>query len=285
MHPRLWLPQLKSPALIQAGCCLCLAVRRGIIRWLVVSKSWFGTWDCVFWFVDPFPGSTSESDTSASCPPRTENPASLPPLASVRMRDSSRSTDVSSSSRSRLESALTTSRLDWGCGKITEALPDDRAESSGGKLELAVALCLVRYLVLIGLLWGGGLGTEGRAFGTDLTGSSMFLCKVLSRPLPSSLRTLYTGMVEFGWAVTTQISSSHLSANLCLPCSLTCLTNTWSPGWRVAPRTFWSYHPLLASPAFLILASTKLLSILYALLKVSHILSVRVRLPSLLWWK
>ena len=172
------------------------------------------------------------------------------------MRDSSTRTDVSSFSISRRESALITSRLNWGCGSGSEALPVDKSAFSGDNLELATSLRLVWDLVTIGVLGVKGLATGTWAVGTDFTGRSMFLCSVILRPCPSKCRMVYTGIDEFGWAVTTQIASSHLSANLCLPWSPTWRTNTLSPGWRVAPRTFLSYHSLLASPAFLILPST-----------------------------
>ena len=107
-------------------------------------------------------------------------------------------------------------------------------------------------------LWnsdGWGLAAE-MGEGTDLTGSNIFRCSVRGRPLPSSWRTVNTGIDGFGWVVTTYASSSHLSAILCFPWNPTCLTKTWSAGCKVAPLTFFLYQALLASPALRILSPT-----------------------------
>ena len=107
----------------------------------------------------------------------------------------------------------------------------------------------VRDLVTLGVGGAGGLYVDFKE-GTGFTGNNKLRCKVLTRPLPSSWRTVKTGIEALDREVTTQISSSKRSANLFLPCSPTFRTMTWSP------CTILSYRSLLASPAYLILAST-----------------------------
>ena len=208
--------------------------------------------------------SNPEPDTSASCPPPPETPSSVQ-LSSDLASDSSTSTEVSSSSKSRLESALHTSKLVGNWGTMVETTSDS-SDSSELHLSAAVnlecfTLCACSWARVLdrvtlgvwGVDWCSSDGTEG----TDFTGNNILRCKVLKRPRPSNWRTLKTGIEVSGWDVTTQTSSSQRSANFCFPFRPTFRTKTWSPGCKEAPRTFTSYHFFLFSPALFILASTK----------------------------
>ena len=103
-----------SPVLIQAGWTLRLAIRRGreTGRWgddagLASESELSASYHC--WGDDA--GLASESELSASYPPPSEQREVAEP--GPRTTDSSRSTEASSSSRSRLESPLHGSTLEW----------------------------------------------------------------------------------------------------------------------------------------------------------------------------
>ena len=186
---------------------------------------------------------------SASWSPPSEDLSAVPPSSDLTT-DSSNNTEVSSSSRSRLESAFHAITLVWGWGTTVDTVSCD-CTGSGLESDLGarsfMSRNLVRDRVIIGVWLGTDLGLLGTGVGTDLTGNRRFLFTVFTLPWPSRRRTLNTGIEALGCAVTTYTSSCHLSAN-CLPCNPICRNSTWSPGCRAAPRTFLAYHFWLASP-------------------------------------
>ena len=179
-----------------------------------------------------------QSELSASYPPPSEREEAEP---GPRTTNSSRRTETSSSSRSRLESPLHGNTLDWGWRpgrwEAVSHWSDSLVLSTLSWLATAANCFLVCDRVTLWNSDGWGLAAE-MGEGTDLTGSNIFRCSVRGRPFPSSWRTVNTGIDGLSCVVTTYTSFSHLSAILCFPWNPTCLTKTWSPGCKVAPRTF-----------------------------------------------
>ena len=257
-----------SPVLIHAGRERWRTGRRGFEHSVELTnwgQTLGATWGRVLRspVLDSCPESNTEPDTSASCPPPPETPSSVQ-LSSDLAIDSSTSTEVSSSSRSRLESALQTSKLVGNWGTMVETASDSESSElhlpTADNLEFFISCACSLALVLERVTLGVG-GVDWRSAdgmeGTNFTGNNILRCKVLERPLPSNWRTLKTGMAVSGWDVTTKTSSSQRSASFCFPFSPTFRTKTWSPGCKEAPRTFTSYHLFLFSPALFVLASTK----------------------------
>ena len=147
------------------------------------------TWGCVLRSLDFCLGSKSKSDTSASFPFPTETPSSLQ-LASVLASDSSTRTEVSSSSRSKLESALHPNTLvdTWRTMVETDSSATDSSEphlyTADNLWSFLICVCSwarVRDRVTFGV--GGASGLSVDFAGTDFTGNNKLRCKVLTRPL------------------------------------------------------------------------------------------------------
>ena len=144
-----------SPVLIHAGWERWRTGQRGfehsveLINW---GQTLGATWGRVLWspVLDSCPESNTEPDTSASCPPPPETPSSVP-LSSDLASDSSTSTEVSSSSKSRLESALHTSKLVGNWGTMETASDSDSSElhlSAAANLECLTPCACSRARVL-----------------------------------------------------------------------------------------------------------------------------------------
>ena len=150
--------------------------------------------------VDSCPGSTSRWETSASWPPPSESPSLVSSLSDL-MSDSSNSTYASSSSRSRLESALQASKLVGCWGTMVDTVHPEWSESVSPSTELEwwvlATLCRARDLVTLGVCETVGVGLCSAGEGTDLTGNKRLRWTVRERPLPSSCRMVNTGMEVF----------------------------------------------------------------------------------------
>ena len=165
---------------------------------------------------------------SASWSPSSEDLSVVPP-SSYLTTDSSSNTEVSSLSRSRLESAFHAITLIWGWGTTVDTVSCDYTDSgleSDLEARSFLSRSVVRDRVIFGVWLGTDLGLLVMGVGTNLTGKRRFLCTVFSLPWPSRRRTLNTGIEALGCAVTTYTSSCHLSANLFFPCNPICRNST-----------------------------------------------------------
>ena len=123
---------------------------------LLVPGSEGPSGDNLIFSVDSFLGSISESDSdmSASWSPPSEDLPVIPPSSDLTT-DSSNNTQVSSSSRSRLESAFHAITLVWGWGTTVDTVSCDCTDS-GLESDLGARSFLSRFLVqdrVIGFGW------------------------------------------------------------------------------------------------------------------------------------
>ena len=203
-------PTSHSPDLIHPGCLLCLSIRLGqtslkLDGTHLVPGSEDTSRDNLLCLVDSFPVSISESDSDMSWSLPSEDLSVAPPSSDLST-DSSSNTEVSSSSRSRLESAFHAITLGWGWETTVDTVSCNCTDS-GLELDLGARSFLSRSLVLdrvsIRVWLSTDLGLLGMWVETNLTGKRRFLCSVFTLPRPSRRRTLNTGIEALGCEVTT----------------------------------------------------------------------------------